>query len=79
MVKNPFKGRIIAITGDFGKQRSHEKIKQWIEANGGTYAERISVEVTHLVCSKKHYKGSVTMGMFSAMCGHGQRIYQTEL
>ncbi len=62
-MKHPLKRFTIAVTGNFGETRTHDKMKQWIEANGGTFAPKISVEVTHLVCSKEHFKKSVTIGM----------------
>lgn len=64
-MKHPLKRFAIAITGDFGETRTHDKMRQWIEANGGTFAPKISAEVTHLVCSKEHYKKSVTMGTYA--------------
>lgn len=61
--KQPLKRFTIAISGYFGEQRSVEKMRQWIHANGGTVASDISTEVTHLVCSKEHFKKDVAMGM----------------
>ncbi|KAL6715479.1 hypothetical protein ACLMJK_006440 [Lecanora helva] len=61
MVKNPFKNLSIAITGDFGEKRGPEKMKEWIQVNGGKFAPEISSNVTHLICSKRHYKENVTM------------------
>ena len=55
-MKNPFKKFTIALTGDFGSARSHEKMKDWIEVNGGTFAKQISSDVTHLVCSLDSWK-----------------------
>ena len=52
----------IAITGYFGEKRSTEQIRKWIQLNGGTVAHDVSSEVTHLVCSKKHFKQNVAMG-----------------
>lgn len=60
--KQPLKHFTIAITGDFGERRSAEQIRKWIHVNGGTVAYDISSEVTHLVCSKKHFKENVAMG-----------------
>ena len=61
MKKNCLAGSTIALSGDFGKERSHEKIKQWIEANGGTFTTKIDTNVTHLVCSRAHFKKKVAM------------------
>ncbi|KAL8745143.1 MAG: hypothetical protein Q9190_002701 [Brigantiaea leucoxantha] len=68
-MKSPMKKFTIAVTGDFGALRTHEKIRQWVENNGGTFALNISPDVTHLVCSKEHYKRSVTMGMVQKFFG----------
>ncbi len=54
---------IIAVTGDFGRKRSHPKIKYWIEHAGGRFATKVEFGVTHLVCSFNDYKKSVPMGM----------------
>lgn len=61
-MKNPFKRFTIAVTGDFGAARTHEKMKQWVETNGGTWATKIDSAVTHLICSKEHFTKSVAMG-----------------
>ena len=62
MGKQPLKRLTIAVTGDFGEQRSVEQMRKWIHVNGGKFAYDVSAEVTHLVCSKEHFKKSVTMG-----------------
>jgi hypothetical protein len=46
----------IAISGDFGKERTLEDLKRWISKNGGNYSKNVDQNVTHLVCSKEHYK-----------------------
>ena len=61
-MKDPLKKCTIAVTGDFGKTRTTEKLKHWIEKNGGTYATKIDGDVTHLICSLEHFKKSVSMG-----------------
>lgn len=58
-MKDSLEGFTIAVTGDFGPQRSHEKMQQWVEANGGTFAFNITPEVTHLICSREHFKKKV--------------------
>lgn len=60
--KQPLKRFTIAISGYFGEQRSFEQMRRWIHANGGTVASDISSDVTHLVCSKEHFKNNVAMG-----------------
>ncbi len=43
MVRNPLMGLTIAATGDFGSGRGHEKLKQWVEKNGGQWAIKMSL------------------------------------
>ena len=61
-MKAPFSLCTIAITGDFGKQRGINKMKDWIQVNGGTFVTEITPKVTHLICSKEHFKKDVTLG-----------------
>ncbi|KAI4202671.1 MAG: hypothetical protein LQ346_001933 [Caloplaca aetnensis] len=56
MVRNPLMGLTIAATGDFGSGRGHEKLKQWVEKNGGQWAIKMSEDVTHLICTKEDYR-----------------------
>lgn len=72
--KQALKKFTIAISGNFGEQRSVEQMKRWIHANGGTFAADISPEVTHLVCSKEHFKKGVAMGMAYCICMEGVLI-----
>ncbi|MCJ1233487.1 hypothetical protein MMC14_001445 [Varicellaria rhodocarpa] len=58
---NVLRSCVIAVTGDFGKERSIDRIKLWIEFFGGVFSPRIDARVTHLVCSRADYKQRVTM------------------
>ena len=60
--KGMLKHFTIAVTGDFGEDRKLEKIKGWIRHHGGTYSPDVSPCVTHLVCSKRHFKEKVDLG-----------------
>ena len=62
-MKEPFKAFTIAVTGDFGQNRSFEKMRQWIHVNGGTFSYEINPDVTHLICSKEHFKKSRGLGI----------------
>lgn len=66
-MKHPLHRFTIAVTGDFGESRGHDKMKQWITRNGGKFTTDISSKVTHLICSKEHYKKAVLMGMTDAL------------
>ena len=63
-MKYPLARFAIVITGDFGKERTYEKMKQWTEANGGKFVREISRTVTHLVCSKEHFKAKAPLGIW---------------
>lgn len=62
-MKQPFKKLTIAVTGNFGANRGHDQMKNWITRNGGKFTTEISSGVTHLICSKEQYKKDVLMGM----------------
>ena len=66
-MKNPFKRFTIALTGDFGQGRSHEKMRDWVEANGGTFSKQVNSNVTHLVCSLKDWKKAPNIGKCTAL------------
>ena len=61
-MKLPLKNEIITATGDFGSKRSHGDLKRWVEANGGTWVTGVSAKVTHLICSKAHWKEQSSLG-----------------
>ncbi|KAI9680290.1 MAG: hypothetical protein M1829_001176 [Trizodia sp. TS-e1964] len=54
-MKSPFKGFQIAVSGDFGEQRSPAAVSRWIENNGGVVAKKIDDYTTHLICSLKDF------------------------
>ena len=61
-MKHPLKSFVIAVTGDFGTDRSFEKIRQWIQVNGGVFSYDINAQVTHLVCSKEYFRKNRGLG-----------------
>ena len=61
-MKAPLKKCVIAMTGDFGKDRTHETLKRWIECNGGKVAKEIDSQVTHLLCTRHDFRKPVKMG-----------------
>jgi NAD-dependent DNA ligase len=61
-MKEILKNNVIAITGDFGKQRTPEALKRWIESNGGHYVTKIDENTTHLICSHEAWKKQVGVG-----------------
>lgn len=51
----------LASTGDFPPNKN-DKIKGWVEHNGGTFSKEIDATVTHLVASPRAWKNYVPMG-----------------
>lgn len=65
--KDIFKFDVIAVTGDFGPNRTTDKMKSWIQHHAGRFSNEISSNVTHLICSKEHFKKEVAMGMLMSV------------
>jgi len=70
-MKDPLAKFTIVISGDFGEKRSHENLKRWIENNGGKVTSSNSTSVTHLICSKEHWKKQHPTGMSSNLSPQG--------
>jgi len=51
----------LASTNDFSPHKN-DKIKGWVEHNGGTFSKEITPSVTHLVASSKAWKSYVPIG-----------------
>ena len=66
-MKSPLAGCVIAVSGDFGKERSLDKLKHWIEVNGGKYSANIECNTTHLVCSKDRYRKPNSVGKLCSL------------
>ncbi|KAF2502311.1 hypothetical protein BU16DRAFT_554377 [Lophium mytilinum] len=58
-MKDPLGKFVIAVTGNFND--SNEKIKGWVQANGGKWAATITKHTTHLICSEEHWKRDVQL------------------
>lgn len=58
-MKYPLSNTVIAVTGEFGPSRTHEALKRWIKANGGTFAPEVTAATTHLICTSAHWKARV--------------------
>lgn len=56
-----FRGIHASHTNDFDAKKN-DKIKGWIEYNGGTFSREISSNVTHLIASPKAWKNKVPLG-----------------
>jgi hypothetical protein len=54
---NPLKNLIITSTGDLPHKPS--QLQKWVEANGGRWVPKPTKGLTHLLCSKEHFRKSV--------------------
>ena len=54
------KGLVISVSGDVGPRP--DQLRKWVEANGGKWLPHVSKGVTHLICSKEHWKKSNEAG-----------------
>ena len=59
---NTFRNINVSLAGDFGPKG--DKIKQWVEANGGTFSKELNEEVTHVISTQNAYRKKVAAGMF---------------
>lgn len=58
-----FRNITVASTSDFGDKT--DKIKNWVEHAGGTFSKDVTLDVTHLVASKKAWKRYHPLGKSS--------------
>lgn len=58
-MKDPPKRCTIAVTGHFGEDRDVDRMKQWIENNGGTFSNVVDGKVTHLIRSEEDFEKNV--------------------
>jgi anthranilate synthase/indole-3-glycerol phosphate synthase/phosphoribosylanthranilate isomerase len=49
----------VCIAGDFGSKG--DKIKQWVEANGGTFSKELDHHVTHLISTQNAFRRSISI------------------
>ncbi|EER27900.1 hypothetical protein D8B26_005983 [Coccidioides posadasii str. Silveira] len=47
----------VCIAGNFGAQ--NDKIKQWVEVNGGTFSKKVTADVTHLIATEPAVRKNV--------------------
>jgi anthranilate synthase/indole-3-glycerol phosphate synthase/phosphoribosylanthranilate isomerase len=50
----------VCLVGDFGTKA--EKVKQWVEANGGKLSKHVDSDVTHLITTKDAFRKPVADG-----------------
>jgi hypothetical protein len=58
-MKDPLDNFVIALTGNFD---AGDKIRSWVQNNGGKWATSITKDTTHLICSKEHFKKDMALG-----------------
>lgn len=57
----PFRKINASIAGGFGSYG--DKIKQWVEVNGGKFSKQLNSNVTHLITTESAFKKSTPEGM----------------
>ncbi len=62
MVRQIFKGRVIAAAGPLPGQLTPQNLKQWISIRKGTFADELDEQVTHLLCTQEQYNKRVDRG-----------------
>jgi twin BRCT domain len=61
-MRHPFKGLVIAKSGEFGSKKSDKDFERWITNAGGKYAKKVTEEVTHLICHVDDWKHETEKG-----------------
>ena len=70
MVKEPLKGLVISVSGEFGPRNTVNDIKRWIANAGGRYASNVDSNTTHLICSEHNWKTKAAQGKLSSSRDH---------
>lgn len=55
----------MCLAGDFGVKA--EKVRQWVEANGGRLSKHVDRNVTHLITTKDAFRKRVAYGIFDLL------------
>jgi hypothetical protein len=51
---------VITSSGDVGHKP--DQLRKWVEANGGRWVGKMQGDVTHMICSKDHWKKNAVAG-----------------
>jgi hypothetical protein len=54
---------MVSCSGNVGQKP--EQLKKWVENNGGKWVSRPMKDITHLICSKEHWKREADDGEYS--------------
>ena len=60
-----FRKVTLSLAGNFNAKE--EKVKQWVEANGGTFSKHVNSDVTHLVATKAAFSKPDAAGIYMAL------------
>ena len=55
----------VCLSGDFGPKA--EKVRQWVEANGGRLSKHVDTDVTHLITTKDAFRKPTGEGIVNAL------------
>lgn len=67
MVRQIFKGRVLAAAGPLPGQLTVENLKRWTALRKGHFSEDLDDTVTHLLCTRDQFKKKVPRGMHIGM------------
>lgn len=63
MVRQIFKGKVIAAAGPLPDQLTPQNLQQWTKVRKGTFTHEIDETVTHLLCTREQFNKKVGRGM----------------
>lgn len=63
MVRQIFKGRVLAAAGPLPGQLTVDNLKRWTALRKGHFSEDLDDTVTHLLCTRDQFKKKVPKGM----------------
>lgn len=62
MVRQIFKGRVIAAAGPLPGQLTPQNLRHWTGIRKGRFSEEMDDSVTHLLCTREQYNKRVDKG-----------------
>jgi hypothetical protein len=62
MVRQIFKGKVIAAAGPLPGQLTVENLRKWTAARKGRFSEEMDDSVTHLLCTEDQFNRKAPMG-----------------
>lgn len=66
-----FKGLVICVAGDLGRDWSDEAILRWVKLRDGTVVQEMNDSVTHLLCHMDDFKRKCSKGNIMSLASSG--------